>query len=204
MRLFTRSDERAHMCATRHSAAIRQSGFSLMEVLLACSLLVMVTAIIIPCLSWAMRIGRGGSQQAQYTMSARQSEVKLARYVQAGKAVSVLSNTVQISMTSNTVSVISYMDLDNNSSTLSNNIIRYDPNMFTTGGEMTVCSWVSPNPGEPMFTNLNLSPMAVGFSFHIGEGTNASYASFYGASPGFQGIAVRFSATPRNLQSWYE
>jgi hypothetical protein len=124
--------------------------------------------------------------------------------VQAGKAIAVFSNVVQITMTTNTVSTISYEDLDNNATTLSNNVLRYDPNLFTTGGESIICNWVSANPGEPIFTNLNLSRMAVGFSYHIGEGTNASYASFYGSSPGYQGMAVRFSATPRNLQSWYE
>lgn len=184
--------------------ACPRRGFSLTEVLLACSLLVVVTAVVIPCLTWAMRIGRGGSQQAQYTLSARQSEIKIARYVQAGKAVAVFSNVVQITMTTNTVSTISYVDLDNNASTLSNNILRYDPNMFTTGGESVICAWVSPNPGEPIFTNVSLSRMAVMFSYHIGEGTNASYAAHFGSSPGFQGMEVRFSATPRNLQSWYE
>ncbi|MFH0907249.1 MAG: hypothetical protein V1929_00600 [bacterium] len=194
------------MNATRHSAAIRQSGFTYTEVILACLLFVIVTAVVVPCMTWGMRLGRGGSLQAQYTMAARQSEIRIARYVQAGRAIEVHTNCVVIMITTNTYtsSSITYVDQDNNAATLSNNVLRFDPDISTTGGESTICSWVSPIPGEPMFTNLNLSPMAVAFSYHIGEGTNASYASMFGSSPGFQGMDVRFSATPRNLQSRYD
>lgn len=192
------------MSFTRHNAASRQRGFTLTEVILACSLLVMVTAIVIPCLTWAMRIGRSGSQQAQYTIAARQSEIKIARLIQAGKTVGVVSNVVQITTVTNTLATITFADLDNNPTTLSNNVLRFDPNTATTGGEINICSWVSPIPGEPLFTNVSVSRTAVAFSYYIGEGTNASYASHFGSSPGYQGIEVRFSATPRNLQSLYE
>ena len=172
--------------------------------MLACSLFILITAVVVPCLTWAMRIARGGSLQSQYTIQARQSEIRIMRYVQNGKAIAVFTNAVQIMMATNVVASVYYADMDNNASTLSNNVLRYDPDVTETGGETTIVGWVSPIPGEPMFTNLDLSPMAVRMSYHIGEGTNPVYSSRFGSSPGFQGLEVRFSATPRNLQTWYQ
>lgn len=182
----------------------KRGGFTFSELLIAVVIFGIVTAFVTPCMTVLMRFARGGSQQARFTMEARQSELKLSRFVQTGFKASVFSNRVQITSTTLTVSRISYEDLDGDPSTLSNNVIQFDPNIWEDDDEETICTYVSPIPGEPMFTNLAMAADAIRFRYHIGEATNVKYTSRFSSSPGFQGIEVRFSATPHNLMTWYD
>ena len=192
------------MRANTQAGRSPRGGFTAAEVLLAVMLFGVVTACVMPFIVWVMRFSRGGSQQAEFTMLARQSETIITRRIEAGRAAEASSNGVDIMYAgSATVARLEFVDLDANPLTLSNNVIRFDPNTEITGNEQNVCGYVGAMPGEVMFTNLDLSPRAIRFRYYVGEGTNANYAGTYSSSPGYQGLEVRFSAAPRNVGNFY-
>ena len=188
----------------RALAINNRRGFTYSEMLIAVMLMGLITAFVTPATVWLMRFSRGGSQQANFTMMARQSELRLTRYVQSALSAGAYSNRIQLQSTTGTVAQISYVDGDADPATLTDNIIQYDPNVWEDNDEFTICTHVCALPGEAMFTNVALSPMAVRFRYHIGEGTNVQYTSMFSSSPGFQGLEVRFSASPRNLLTLYQ
>jgi prepilin-type N-terminal cleavage/methylation domain-containing protein len=182
-----------------------RSGFTFSEVLIAVMLFGLVTAFVTPGLIWMMRFARGGSQQVEFTQMARRSQLFIARAVSSGKYVSASTNEVQIFVAgSNVIQRVFFADLDNNPSTISNNVLQFDPDASVDDDEYTICNYVCRLPGEALFTNAAASPKSVNFRYHVGEGSNAYYSSVFSSSPGFQGVEVRFSATPRNVQTFYQ
>ena len=55
--------------------------------------------------------------------------------------------------------------------------------------------------GSPIFSVVATTPQAIRIGFHVGDdpdGAEGRNTTGYG----YQGLEVRFSATPRNLQLW--
>ncbi|HIE11205.1 MAG TPA: type II secretion system protein [Kiritimatiellae bacterium] len=186
----------------RNTGAMR-TGFTIVEATVALGLLCLVITAALTAFNRMSQQAAVGTSQAYFVQLARSAEQKISAYIMEGKAVGIEGDYVTIVTTNYTVAAIKYWDQDGDPETVENNWIMYDPNVDWPGGEVLICNYVTAVPGESMFSILPLCPAAVKFCFHIGDGTGAQFNAMGGTGPGFQGLEVRFSAAPRNLQYWY-
>ena len=71
-----------------------------------------------------------------------------------------------------------------------------------SGDERTVCTHVTPISNAPMFKVYAAAPQSVMVRFHVGD-ASPSEPRRYESGPGYQGLEVRFAATPRDIhQQW--
>lgn len=190
---------------TVQSKGGRRGGFTLTEVMVASSLSALVAAGAFSAFSVASRSALAGRSQVQFNDAARLVSQKLVEYVEEGRTVGVATpNALDIIMLDLRNAQIRLVDGDGNPGTVTDNKLVYDPDVNVSGNEKTLCNYVSSIGTNDLFSIVAVSPSAARFCFHIGDGTNVTDASFSGTGPGYQGIEVRISATPRNLQHWYD
>jgi len=188
----------------RSGARHCSGGFTLLEAAVALGLLSLVFAAALTALSRMTQRTAVGTSQAYFVQLARIAEQRISARVMEGKAVGIEEDRVTIITTNYTVAEIRYWDEDGRPDTVEDNWILYDRNGDWPGGEELICNYVSAIPGEEMFSLVPACPTAVRFCFHVGDGTGQQYNALGGSGPGYQGLEVRFSATPRNLQYWYD
>jgi len=191
-------------------------GFTLIELMVATSLTMLVTLGSFTVFVMVNKMTYAGNRQVNYTDMARTAQNKIIKYIEGSRACGLLSSTSLMLTRPTSAGLvqasISFVDADNNLATVSNNFIIYTPNRSATNITEILCSYVSfpitgtnssggTAYGTNMFQMLNVSPATVGVSFHLGDATNTPNTGFL--KTGYQGIEVGFSATPRNLQSWY-
>jgi len=182
------------------------AGYTLLEVMIATSLSLLVSAAIFTVLVMVNKITYSGNRQVNFNDMARKAQGKIIKIIEESRACSVQSPTVLILAYPAADRLIqgslTYVDADNNPATVTNNYIIYDPDTSASGNEQTICNCVSPIDGStPIFKMLNISPATVGVSMHVGDATNTPGAGIL--KTGYQGFVLQFSATPRNLQWWY-
>ena len=187
---------------------MRRSGHTLIELMVAMLVYGLLMTAVINMFVVIFNQSKAGAAQVRHMANARRIEQVVLRAVQDGKAISVVSNTLYILKPgSSTYSSFSYRDTDGKSSTVTNNFFIYDPDIDVASNEIVVCSDISPIGTQTIFSTRAVSPMAATLTFHLGESTNAyvnpAYTLF-GKTMGIRGVEVRFSATPRNLQYWYQ
>ena len=180
------------------------AGFTLHETMVSMFLFSMVIAGFYMAFSRSILQTRAGSSQARFVGTARSVQQQVSKYVMSGKAIVVMGDYLYIMTTNNRYASVAFRDLDGNPTTMTNNVIVYDPDIWVGGDEVYLCDYVSRIDGENIFSNLPFSPASVKMTFHIGDYTNAASADYYGTGHGYQGVEVRFSAAPRNLQYWYQ
>ena len=179
-------------------------GFTLHETMVSLFLFSMIVAGFYMAFSRSILQTHAGSSQARFVSTARSVQQQVSKYVMAGKAIVVMGDWLYIMTTNNRYASISYQDQDGDPETMTNNVIVYDPDIWVGGNEIYLCDYVSRIDGENIFSNLPFSPASVKMTFHLGDYTNTASADYYGTGQGYQGIEVRFSAAPRNLQYWYQ
>ncbi len=182
-----------------------KSAFTITELMVALALfsLVSVTALIL--FSTSTHMSRAGGYQVKFTNDGRLVSQKISQLVEAGKAIGISTAGLDIITVNLTCARIVFEDADGNPETVADNRLVYIPDTTQPSvGRRLLCSYVSPIGEEPMFSTIPSSPSAAKFVFHIGDGTNTSDTSFSGTGLGYQGLEIRFSATPRNLQRWYD
>ncbi len=182
----------------------RRAGFTLPEVMIAAAISTLVVGAAFAAFFVAGRLSRAGGYQVQFTAMGRKAIARITRHVERGKAVGVSSNGLDIIFINLTSGRIVFEDGDNNPATVADNRLTFYPNIQQTNLSETICTHVRRNGVEPMFSVIAASPNSACFSFHVGDGTNVADAAFSGTGQGYQGVEVRFSATPRNLQRWYD
>lgn len=191
-------------------------GFTLIEVMVASAVTLLVTMGMFTLFVLVNKMTYAGNRQVNYNDLARAAQNKIIKYVEGSRACGIQSATVLI-LTRPTAGglvqgSLSLVDSDSNLATVSNNCIVYDPNTSVSGDSEVICNFVSfpiigTNStgktlyGTNIFQMLNVSPATVGVTFHLGDATNSPGAGILGT--GYQGVECSFSATPRNLQSWY-
>lgn len=180
-------------------------AFTLTEVMVAVALFSLVVIAAFTLFSTSSRMTRAGGSQVRFTNSGRLAAQKIAQLVEAGKAIGVSTSGLDIITLNLTCARIAYDDTDGNPDTVSNNYLVYIPDVTQpTQGRRILCDYISAIGDEPMFSIIPSSPSAAKFVFHVGDSTNTADTSEYGTGLGYQGIEIRFSATPRNLQRWYD
>lgn len=122
-----------------------------------------------------------------------------------GKAVAASTNGLALDIMKVDFSCarLAYLDQDSDQQTLVDNVILYYTNSMAGGGKV-VCTHVTPIGDKPVFSIVPSTPSVAKICFHVGDGTDVQHASFSGTGQGYQGVEVRISATPRNLQKWYD
>lgn len=194
------------MNAPLHQTEIRsKDGFTLTELMVAMTLFSLVVVASFSLFSTSSRMTRAGGSQVRFTNDGRLVSQKIAQLIEAGKAIGVSTSGLDIITVNLTCARIAYEDTDGNPDTVADNRLIYIPDTAKpTEGRRILCSYVSPIGTEPIFSTIPSSPSAAKFVFHVGDGTNTSDAGFSGTGQGYQGLEIRFSATPRNLQRWYD
>lgn len=180
------------------------SGMTLVEIMVGTFVSALVIAGVLAVFSYVALTTRAGVSQIQFTQDGRNASYKITRYIEEGRAASAGSNGISIVMLDLTVARIYFSDGDGDPETVEDNKLEYDPDVLASGGEVTVCSYITPIAGEQMFGMVSADSSAVRMSFHVGDGTNVMDTSFSRTGIGYQGLEVRLSATPRNVQRWYD
>jgi hypothetical protein len=152
---------------------------------------------------YGARLAKAGRSQVDFTGSGRLAAQKIARLVEQAKAVGVGSNgltLVGVDMASSRI----YFDTgDGSVDSVEDNRLMYAAGLTNGSPVRVLCTYVSPLGAEPMFSMAASNSASVRVVFHVGDGTNVQSESFSRTGSGYQGVEVRLSASPRNLQLWY-
>lgn len=178
------------------------AGFTLVEVIVSLALATIIGATAISIMIHAARVSKTGGNQARYTALARKASHRITRAIESAKAVGATTNSLQLFMTDMTLAQIVFDDGGDPDDVQSNDLL-YFPNIADTNF-YTLSSYISPIPGEAMFGMVPTTPRTARIVFRVGDGSNDTQRAFSRASEPLQGVEVRVSATPRNLQRWYE
>lgn len=179
-------------------------GYTLPEALISSVILLLIASASLAAYITAFRMSVAGSYQVSFTAQAREASQKISRYIEEGKTIGVNTSGLTIVTVNLKAARIYFEDQDGDSQSVRDNRLMYDPDVSVSGDEKLICNYVSEIPGESMFSIVPATPDAASIRFHVGDGTNVTHASFSGTGQGYQGVEVRVSATPRNLQRWYE
>jgi prepilin-type N-terminal cleavage/methylation domain-containing protein len=182
----------------------RRGGYTLTEVVIALMIFTMVSAGFVSAFVKILYEAKTGSAQLRHMAAARAVEQMVMHRVQDGRAITIMSNALFILNANNTYSSFEYKDTDNRPGTVTNNYFIYDPDTDVASNETIVCRDISPLGTQAVFSCVAASPRDATVCFHLGESTNFLAPTIFGKSMGIRGVEVRFSATPRNLQYWYQ
>ncbi|MCF7838341.1 MAG: prepilin-type N-terminal cleavage/methylation domain-containing protein [Candidatus Marinimicrobia bacterium] len=184
------------------SESTPKRGFTLPELLVALFLFVIISGSIYGVVFGSLLQIQAGTSQIIFNARARQTQQRLTRLVQQSKYFQVVDGrTLHLFDPDNRRTVFRYEDLDNNQETLADNrLVQRAPN----GDEEVLATAITPvTIGQPIFTVGATGSREVRFAFHVGDFRQGT-GQRYGTGPGYQGVIVRFSAAPRNLQRWYD
>lgn len=183
-----------------------RSGFTLVEVIIASGLFAILAMISIGAFGGAFRDSKACCSQIGCTAAARIAQQRITRYVEYGRSAAVVSNGVNIYAVSLTnYCRVAYLDMDNNPGTENNNELVYYPDGTSTNNMVVLCYRVSAITTNPIFFIVSTTPSSVGVAFHVGDTNNTSDAAIGSyTGQGYQGIDMRFTATPRNLLREYQ
>lgn len=173
------------------------SGHTLVEVMISAALSSLVIIGALSGFSYAGKITRSGAYQVQFTAKARASAQQIQRYIEGGKAIGVVSNQITIVTPDLRRARIYYVAATRE--------LMYQRDVSAASTPQLLCSHVTPVGSEEMFSIIPSSPSAARIVFHVGDGPEVANAEEYSSTGfGYQGQEIRISATPRNLQRWYD
>ena len=181
-----------------------RAGFTLLEAVFAAALFGLVMVAVFAAFSTATRLARAGVSQVRFTAQGRVAAQKITRIIEEAKAVGASSNALNLVTLGFGSSRIYFDSGDGDVSSVADNTLVYVPVVGATGGVETLCTHVSPVAGTPMFSVSVSTSAAARVVFHVGDGTNVEDAVFTRTGMGYQGLEVRLSASPRNLQLWHD
>ena len=180
----------------------RQQAFTLVEVMVALTIAMIVGAAAISVVIFAARSAKAGGNQVRYATEARRASNRITRAVENAKAVSAKTNSLELLMTDMTMARIVFDDGGNPNDLHSNRLLLMPTS--STNNATLLSNFVSAIPGEPMFGLVPTTPRTARIAFRVGDGTNDQTRAFSSPGAPLQGVEVRISVTPRNLQRWYE
>ncbi len=172
-------------------------GFTLTELMVAIAIFGLLTGGLVRLWMLMGLQSKAGVYQVEYAMMARRVQHRLMDLVQQAKYVEAPSGTrLDLYDTYNRQTVVQYIgDADLGR-------CRIEVNA-SDGSSYELCHSVTALEGEPLFETINTVPRATMIRFRIGDDINGSERK-YATGPGYQGVDVRFSVQPRNVQRWYD
>ena len=186
----------------------KQNGFTLVEALIAGSLMLLLVLMVTSTMLESLKSTKAGTSQVQYLSNARIAQEKIMKIVNDGWLLKAINSGSQLLVQYDPVGdktivqgLIWYQDQDNNVNTTANNLLWYDPNRVVAGDERILLRNVRPLGTNAIFTVVNSGRGAgtARFRFHVGD-SSAEYGKFSASGMGYQGVDVKFSATPRDLK----
>lgn len=186
----------------------KQNGFTLVEALIAGSLMLLLVLMVTSTMLESLKSTKAGTSQVQYLSNARIAQEKIMKIVNDGWLLKAINNGSQLLVQYDPVgdktivqALIWYQDQDNNVNTTANNLLWYDPNRVVSGDERILLRNVRPLGTNSIFTVVNSGRGAgtARFRFHVGD-SSAEYGKFSASGMGYQGVDVKFSATPRDIK----
>jgi prepilin-type N-terminal cleavage/methylation domain-containing protein len=184
-------------------AILRSSGFTLVEIMVAVSLSAIVGIGAMGLLTYAGQVSRAGGFQVRFNAMARQSATRITRAVENAKTISVTADTVSLIAPDMKISRIRFDDGGDPGNVHNNRLLLY-PDIAQPTKFVVLSTHVSEIPGEAMFGVVPTTPRTARVAYRVGDGTNDTMRAFSRPGRAYQGVEVRVSATPRNLQRWYE
>lgn len=182
---------------------MRMAGYTRAELLVSIAIGVLFVAGAVVMFSDVSRWGHVNGLRAQFSSMARTASRRAVECIQNGKSVRLRSNGIDIAMVDRRLARIRFEDEDGHLDTVADNRLVYVPDTSASNEEV-LCTHVSPMPGTAMFEMAPSGSNLVSIRFLVGGATNRTGAAFLGTGTGVQGVEVRISASPRNLQRWYE
>lgn len=185
-----------------------KKGFTLVEALIAGTLMLLLVLMVTSSMLESLKSTKAGTSQVQYLSNARFAQEKIMKIVNDGWILSTINSGAQLLIQTDPVgdnsivqSLIWYQDQDNNSNTTANNFLWYDPNRVVAGDERILLRNVRPLGTNAIFTVVNGGRGAgtARFRFHVGD-SSTELGKFSTSGMGYQGVDVKFSATPRDLK----
>ena len=186
----------------------KQNGSTLVEALIAGSLMLLLVLMVTSTMLESLKSTKAGTSQVQYLSNARIAQEKIMKIVNDGWLLKAINNGSQLLVQYDPVgdktivqALIWYQDQDNNVNTTANNLLWYDPNRVVSGDERILLRNVRPLGTNSIFTVVNSGRGAgtARFRFHVGD-SSAEYGKFSASGMGYQGVDVKFSATPRDIK----
>ena len=186
----------------------KQNGFTLVEALIAGSLMLLLVLMVTSTMLESLKSTKAGTSQVQYLSNARIAQEKIMKIVNDGWLLKAINNGSQLLVQYDPVGdktivqgLIWYQDQDNNVNTTANNLLWYDPNRLVSGDERILLRNVRPLGTNAIFTVVNGGRGAgtARFRFHVGD-SSTELGKFSASGMGYQGVDVKFSATPRDLK----
>ena len=176
--------------------------FTLAEIMVATSVMTIILGGMITFTVMTNWRFRAGVSQVWFTAEARKGSSRLTTLIENAKLASVKAdgNSFYLINPDDTVSLIYFQNDDGNLNTITDNAIWFDPNTNVAGDAYILIHYVTPWPNTPIFSGSN---GAVVMCFHVGDAAANVSASDRFSGPGYQGVRVRWAATPRNVgQVW--
>jgi len=180
---------------------VRRHCFTLTEVLFASAISVVVGSMLISFVIMSQQRARASQEQLTFNAKARYGTQQLTRLIQNARIAvpSVDGLSAVVVNPDQTVFRLYYADADGDRETVEDNSIWCDPDLNVEDDEYQVIRYVTPLDGEPVFAALG-GGLAV--RFHVGDSDPVSRSDHL-TGPGYQGIAIRIVAQPRNIgQIW--
>ena len=174
----------------------RQMRMTLPEILIALSLTTMLMAVAYPIFIGALKQSKSATWQAQFLNEARAAQQKLNQVVQTSKYLETPdSQTVNLYSSDDVKSVIRYKTDEDGEG-----ILELDPG---SGPDKILCRYVSPiSESEPIFELQEHPQQNLRVAIHVGDPPDEGGAEAK-TGPGYSGVELRFTSSPKDLQEWY-
>lgn len=174
--------------------------FTLVELMFALSLGAVLMAFAYPAIIHAMFQVKASGWQTHFIGEARLAQQKINQTVQNHKYMNIIDDeTVEIYSAEGNKSTLFY----DPSGDLKNRTIS----LTADGDTRILCRHVSPiEESEPIFqmtTSENPSRQHLHVAFHVGDPPTGNPEDDT-TGPGYQGLEMRFTTSPRNLQQWHD
>jgi type II secretory pathway pseudopilin PulG len=178
-----------------------QRGMTLVEVVIAATLGVLVTATVVGFGVYMGKLSKATFSQLKFSMYSKKTIEEIADVIRYAKRIQIQDGGKSLLCTdeNNVTGKIYYSDDDNKPSTLLNNRMYYVSNIKATPfTPVMIGRYISPFPNTPIFSYLDRTS-AVEIRFRIGDPRDDPGADFNAETgPGPQGMDVRGAFGPRN------
>lgn len=178
----------------------RYRNMTLTELMFAVTLGALLISLAYPIIITAMQQTKAGTWQAVFIDETRQAQQKINKTVQSQKFLHLRDeHTVELYSIDGDQSLLFY---DTEGEHLKNAIVLETPDSTDV-----LCRYVNPiSDTEPIFDvvwNSTNSRKWLRVALHVGDSPEEDEQK-YETGPGYQGVELRFTASPRNLQRWYD
>ncbi|MBN1900472.1 hypothetical protein JW926_04005 [Candidatus Sumerlaeota bacterium] len=181
-----------------------KKGLTFIELIISISIFMGFSLAMYVMLIFGLRVYRSDIMEMRFSHNAwklinrLELEVKPSTRIVEKEEGTRLEITIPESEGNQRSAAFFFQDTDENPDTIHDNAIFYDPDLSVEDNTQLLVRYVSPLPGEKIFSYPDASePLNV--NFRVGDrGSDAEAVGQEFTGPGYQGIVIRSSLAPRN------